>query len=666
MKRALSLLVALLMLVSVSAFAQSVVPQTMNFQGRLAKPDGTPVPDANVTLTFTLYDALTGGNALWSQTLTAATHNGTFTVLLGNGANGTQTGPLNAALFGGTRWLQIKVNSDAPLTPRQAFASTVYAFRSSTAELALTVASGSITLDSIASGVLNFANLSGQVTGSQIAPGTITNDRFANGGTALTAAQQAVLAKFSLGTSYNTVSTTPTGTTPYAVTVSGNYAYVANRNSNTFYVFDVSNPAGPVLVNAPGTATGSAPVSITVSGKYAFVTNFTSNTFDIFDVSNPASPTRVNGPNGTATLGGPAYCVASGGYAYIADYAGNGLQIFNISNPAAPTLINAPFGTSTGQQPQFLAIAGDYVYVTNSGSNTLQIFDVSNPVIPIPRSTTATGSTPLQVVVAGNFAYITCYGSNTLQIFNISNPVAPVLVNGPNGTATGTSPSFLAVSGNSAYVTNQASNTLQIFDVSNPANPVLTNTLATGTNPYGVAVSGGYIYVVNHGNNTLQIFGPTPAVNLAGSLNVSGDVNANGTVRANGVVLSSDARYKTHIATLPNALDDVLNLRGVSYDWDRDKWPDKRFGDSKQIGFIAQELERIFPELVTTDAQGYKSVNYIGVVPVLVEAVKAQQKQIDDMKAQLKRQDDQQAQINELKKQLALLLAATPQNAQNK
>src|SRR5262245_56903398 len=112
-----------------------------------------------------------------------------------------------------------------------------------------------------------------------------------------------------------------------------------------------------------------------------------------------------------------------------------------------------------------------------------------------------------------------------------------------------------------------------------------------------------------------------------GNAYVFGDVNVGGSVRANAITLTSDARYKQHIATFPDALDTILNLRGVTYDWNRDAWKHKNFSEGKQIGFIAQEVEKVLPELVSTDSNGYKSVAYANVVPVLVEAIKAQQKQ---------------------------------------
>src|SRR5690348_17339781 len=73
------LLTLLLMLVTISAFAQvSAVPPLMNFQGRLTKPDGTPLPDGTYSLRFSLWTALTAGTEKWNQTQNLTVHNGAF------------------------------------------------------------------------------------------------------------------------------------------------------------------------------------------------------------------------------------------------------------------------------------------------------------------------------------------------------------------------------------------------------------------------------------------------------------------------------------------------------------------------------------------------------------------------------------------------------------
>src|SRR5207237_8166063 len=102
---------------------------------------------------------------------------------------------------------------------------------------------------------------------------------------------------------------------------------------------------------------------------------------------------------------------------------------------------------------------------------------------------------------------------------------------------------------------------------------------------------------------------------------------ANGTAAGtSGWSSSSDARYKTHVAPLCGALGTILSLRGVSFDWRCDEFPQMKFDDNRQIGFIAQEVEQVLPEIVHTDTNGYKSVTYDRVVPVLLEAMKERQR----------------------------------------
>lgn len=90
----------------------------------------------------------------------------------------------------------------------------------------------------------------------------------------------------------------------------------------------------------------------------------------------------------------------------------------------------------------------------------------------------------------------------------------------------------------------------------------------------------------------------------------------------------SDARFKTNVRTFADALEIVKRLRGVTFNWQ----PELNKGADAQVGFIAQEVEAVLPSLVSTDRDGYKSVAYANAVPLLVEAVKEQQKQIDELK----------------------------------
>jgi len=100
-----------------------------------------------------------------------------------------------------------------------------------------------------------------------------------------------------------------------------------------------------------------------------------------------------------------------------------------------------------------------------------------------------------------------------------------------------------------------------------------------------------------------------------------------GTIRATGDVIAySDARVKDNVEPIENALEKVISLRGVSYN--RKDTDDK----SRKIGVIAQEVLPIIPEVVSKDQNGNYSVAYGNMVGLLIEAVKEQQKQIDELK----------------------------------
>jgi hypothetical protein len=105
---------------------------------------------------------------------------------------------------------------------------------------------------------------------------------------------------------------------------------------------------------------------------------------------------------------------------------------------------------------------------------------------------------------------------------------------------------------------------------------------------------------------------------------------ASGNFTALGDVIAySDARLKTDINTIDNALDKVLSLRGVSY-YRTDVETDK-----KKIGLIAQEVAEVLPEVVTENEDGMYSVAYGNIVGLLIEAIKEQQTQIESQKTEI-------------------------------
>jgi len=103
-----------------------------------------------------------------------------------------------------------------------------------------------------------------------------------------------------------------------------------------------------------------------------------------------------------------------------------------------------------------------------------------------------------------------------------------------------------------------------------------------------------------------------------------------GDVHANSFVYTSDASLKENVQTVPDALDRVLGLEGVVFNW---------IGfDDENLGLIAQDVEEVFPEAVVTDeVTGLKSVKYGNLIAPIIEAIKAQQIQIDELKLEIEK-----------------------------
>jgi hypothetical protein len=131
------------------------------------------------------------------------------------------------------------------------------------------------------------------------------------------------------------------------------------------------------------------------------------------------------------------------------------------------------------------------------------------------------------------------------------------------------------------------------------------------------------LYIANSETTTPLIYGDfsTPAVRINGSLCYTGTIGT-----------CSDERYKKQIFEITDALNIIEKTRGVYYYWRKEDFPDMPFNNNRQIGVIAQEIENNLPELVSTDNLGYKMVDYSKLTPVLIEAIKEQQEQIESQK----------------------------------
>ena len=108
-----------------------------------------------------------------------------------------------------------------------------------------------------------------------------------------------------------------------------------------------------------------------------------------------------------------------------------------------------------------------------------------------------------------------------------------------------------------------------------------------------------------------------------------------GNILASGTITPSDERYKKNIHIIPQAIEKLRQLNGVVYDLRCEEFPDMQFDTKEQIGLIAQNVETVLPNIVHTGTDGYKGVDYAKLVPLLIEAIKEQQVEIEKLKRRL-------------------------------
>ena len=108
-------------------------------------------------------------------------------------------------------------------------------------------------------------------------------------------------------------------------------------------------------------------------------------------------------------------------------------------------------------------------------------------------------------------------------------------------------------------------------------------------------------------------------------LSVAGDATISGNLTALDVNSTSDIRLKTNIKVIDNPIEKILKINGVSFDWKKNNKP--------SLGVIADNIQEVFPELVSDGDP--KTVNYNGLIGLLIEVVKEQQEQIEQIKQSL-------------------------------
>ena len=300
------------------------------------------------------------------------------------------------------------------------------------------------------------------------------------------------------------------------VTVNGNYAYVADDDDG-LRIINISDPAHPVetgFFDTDGYAEG-----VIVRGQYAYLTDY-SDGLRIIDISNPASPVVKSFFD---TEGNAFGLDVSGNSVYVADMSDMvAINIKDIANPAKTETFK------TGGAVYSLAVAGQFAYLADKWNNQLHIIDIKNPAHPVETGFFDLNGRAYGVAVNGDYAYVADY-SDGLRIINISDPAHPVETGffDTDGRACD-----VAVNGSYAYVAD-GSDGLRIINISDPAHPRETGFYITNDYAYGVTVNGDYAYVGdnNDGLRIINISDPAHPVetgffdtgSLASGVAINGD-----------------------------------------------------------------------------------------------------------------------------------------------
>jgi len=421
---------------------------------------------------------------------------------------------------------------------------------------------------------------------------------------------------------------------------------------------DVATPlqkldvAGAIRIGAAG---ASLPGSIQWTGTQF---QFRDNSGWITIGANTDNQTLSLSSNNLSISGGNSVSLAS----YSQDLSLSGTTL-SLSGDASPVDLSA-FTNTDNQVIDVLSLSGSTLNASLSGDG---VPNVTVSLDPLRRSLIdADGDTKVQVEEAADEDYIRfdTFGTERMVIDNTGNvgigTAAPVRKLHIQNNATGVN--FSVLLRNSSITAGDGSG---IGFLSEPnGNWAKAGIYYERTTNFGV----GKLHLLvddqsDNGTVTLSESRLTilPNGNVGiGNVTPGYKLHVNGRIKTTGINESSDERLKTNVLQISGALDKVLQLRGVTYNWRVEEFPSMGLSDGVQYGLIAQELEAVIPELVHTDTEGFKSIEYSHLVPLLIESIKALNSELSNRSIRLSELEKEatanSASINQLRQQLQHLL----------
>ena len=408
-----------------------------------------------------------------------------------------------------------------------------------------------------------------------------------------------------------------------------------------------------VLFSATGGASvtpGNSPISgegrrmMWYSDKAAFRAGYVEN-----DQWNQINIGNYSFASGINTIASANYSTAMGSNTIASHSASTAMGYFT----TASGYISTAMGFSTIASAQASTAMGNGTTASSDASTAMGESTTASgrASTAMGVNTTASGysSTAMGYGTTAKSGYETVLGRWNTDYTPISatiwNAADRLFVIG-NGTGTGASSSnamTVLKNGNVGIGTSTPNALLQLSNYTANRKIVLYDANNNDNQYYGFGINGGMLrYQIDAIAAEHAFYAGTGigASNWLFSMHGDGNAFCSGTLTQ-----YSDARLKTNIVPIGASLEKLMQLNGYSFNWISQN-KDQR----QQIGLLAQEVQKLFPQLATEikgdNDENILGINYIGLIPVLIESIKEQQKQIDALSAH---DTEQQKQIDELK-----------------
>lgn len=304
----------------------------------------------------------------------------------------------------------------------------------------------------------------------------------------------------------------PSLSTPNAVKIIGNYAYVIDGGLK---IIDISDSTKPLIKSSlPLKFNSSSGFDADENYAYIGIDQVYLVVVSISDIMHPYIVSEWRMPN-------LFYSLSLSGDKLYMDNSTNGMQIIDVSNPSDLKIIST---IDTPGSVKWVKVVGNYAYLNDDdlgagNISTFRIADISNPYSPqlLPGSVEMANEI-IDFDIAGNYAYVTVGYAGT-KVIDITDPSAPSLVTTVPPLSNSMS-RFIKISGNYAYITTMYTNkVLQILDITEGRNPVQLGSgsiNASGGNTNGIDISGNILIISGGGQSVgLTIANITDPANIS-------------------------------------------------------------------------------------------------------------------------------------------------------